>query len=49
LFSLPIVSTLVEQIDITRFSRSLYLLLSSGLPITQALELTKDVVVKKKT
>ena len=49
LFSLPVISTLVEQIDITRFSRSLYLLLSSGLPITQALELTKDVVVKKKT
>lgn len=49
LFSLPVVSTLVEQIDITRFSRSLYLLLSSGLPITQALELTKDVVVKQKT
>ncbi len=48
-FSLPIISTLVEQIDITRFSRSLYLLLSSGLPITQALELTKDVVVKERT
>lgn len=49
LFSFPVISTLVEQIDITRFSRSLFLLLSSGLPITQALELTKDVVVKKKT
>lgn len=49
IFSLPIISTLVEQIDITRFSRSLYLLLSSGLPITQALELTKDVVVKERT
>jgi type IV pilus assembly protein PilC len=49
LFSLPLISTLVEQIDITRFSRSLYLLLSSGLPITAALELTKDVVVKKRT
>lgn len=49
LFSLPLVSGLIEQIDITRFSRSLHLLLSSGLPITAALELTKDVVVKKKT
>lgn len=49
LFSLPVISTLVEQIDITRFSRSLHLLLSSGLPITEALELTKDVVVKKRT
>ena len=48
-FSLPLISTLVEQIDITRFSRSLHLLLSSGLPITAALELTKDVVVKQKT
>lgn len=49
LFSLPLISSLVEQIDITRFSRSLHLLLSSGLPITAALELTKDVVVKHKT
>lgn len=49
LFSLPLISTLVEQIDITRFSRSLHLLLSSGLPITTALDLTKDVVVKRKT
>jgi type II secretory pathway component PulF len=49
LFSLPLISTLVEQIDITRFSRSLHLLLSSGLPITAALELTKDVVVKRRT
>jgi len=48
LFSLPLVSALVEKIDITRFSRSLHLLLSSGLPITSALDLSKDVVVKKK-
>src|SRR5258706_1999845 len=48
-YSLPIVSTLIQEIDITRFSRSLYLLLSSGLPITAALELTSDVVVKRKT
>ncbi len=49
IFSLPLISTLVSEIDITRFSRSLYLLLSSGLPITAALELTKDVVVRSKT
>jgi len=49
LFSMPLVSTLVMQIDITRFSRSLYLLLYSGIPISQALELTEDVVVKKST
>jgi type IV pilus assembly protein PilC len=49
LYSLPIVTTLVQEIDITRFSRSLHLLLSSGLPITTALDLAKDVVIRKKT
>ena len=49
LFTLPLVSKLVEEIDITRFSRSLHLLLSSGLPITAALELAENVVVKKRT
>lgn len=48
-YRLPVVSTLVQEIDITRFSRSLHLLLSSGLPITSALDLTKDVVIRKKT
>lgn len=47
LFSFPIISKLVRDIDVTRFSRSLYLLLSSGLPISAALELAQDVVVKK--
>lgn len=47
LSSLPGVSGLVKEIDLTRFSRSLYLLLSSGIPITQALELAQDVVIKK--
>lgn len=49
LYSLPVVSTLIEEIDITRFTRSLHLLLSSGLPITAALELTSNVVIRKKT
>lgn len=49
LYRLPIISTLVQEIDITRFSRSLHLLLASGLPITAALELTSDVVIRKKT
>lgn len=49
LYSLPMVSKLIQEIDITRFSRSLHLLLSSGLPITEALELTSDVVIKRKT
>lgn len=47
LFSLPLVSELVKQIDLTRFSRSLHLLLSSGLPITTALQLSQDVVMRK--
>ncbi len=47
--SLPVVSELVRQIDLTRFSRNLYLLLSTGLPITTALELSQDVVVRRKT
>ncbi len=44
---LPVVSTLVREIDLTRFTRSLYLLLIAGLPITQALELAQDVIMKK--
>lgn len=47
LTSLPIVSGLAREIDLTRFSRSLYLLLSSGITITHALDLTQDVVMKK--
>jgi type II secretory pathway component PulF len=47
LTSLPLVSLLTQQIDLTRFTRSLYLLLTAGLPITVALELTQDVVIKK--
>lgn len=47
LFTLPLVSTLAKQIDITRFSRSLYLLLNAGIPIASALELSQDVVLKR--
>ncbi len=47
LTSLPLVSLLAQQIDLTRFTRSLYLLLTAGVPITVALELTQDVVIKK--
>ena len=47
--NLPFLSHLIEEIDLTRFSRSMYLLLSSGLPITAALDLTADVVIKKQT
>lgn len=47
LTNLPLVSLLAQQIDLTRFTRSLYLLLTAGLPITTALELTQEVVIKK--
>lgn len=47
LFSLPLVSNLILGIDLTRFSHNLYLLLNSGIPITQALELSQEVVMKK--
>lgn len=46
IFSLPLISLLVKQIDLTRFSRSMYLLLSSGITITSALELSEDVVLR---
>src|SRR5260221_1172544 len=48
-FSFPLISTLVDEIDLTRFARSLYLLLTSVIPIAQALDLTENVVVKSRT
>lgn len=47
LTALPGISKLAQKIDLTRFTRSMYLLLSAGIPITVALELTQDVLVKK--
>jgi type II secretory pathway component PulF len=47
LISLPLISLLARQIDLARFARSLFLLLNSGIPITTALELSQDVVIKK--
>jgi len=46
LSSLPIISDLIKQIDLTKFSRSLFLLLNAGIPITTALELTQDTVTR---
>jgi type II secretory pathway component PulF len=43
-FSLPIINELVKQIDLAQFSRSLYLLLNAGIPITTALEFAEEVV-----
>lgn len=44
IFKLPILASLAKDIDLTRFSRSLFLLLTAGIPITNALELTENVV-----
>lgn len=46
---LPLISKLTKEIDLARFSRSLFLLLSSGIPITTALELSKDVIFRGQT
>jgi type II secretory pathway component PulF len=47
LLNFPYISTIARQVDLTRFSRSLYLLLISAIPLYSALELTQEVVVKK--
>jgi len=44
---IPILSSLARDIDLTIFSRSLYLLLNAGIPISTALALTEDVVFNK--
>jgi type IV pilus assembly protein PilC len=45
--SLPMFSQLALEIDITRYTRSLALLLNSGIPIIDAMELAEHVVAKK--
>jgi type IV pilus assembly protein PilC len=47
LFSLPFISKIIIQIDLARFTRNFSILLKSGIPIIEALELTKKVVNKK--
>jgi len=47
IFHLPLISTLMIQIDVTRFTRSLHLLLASGLPIITTLELVSKVCLMK--
>lgn len=47
LFSLPLISTLGKQMDLVRFTRSLHLLLSAGIPISSSLELAQKTVFKK--
>jgi len=48
-YRLPLISHLIKQIDLTRFSRNMFLLLSSGLPIVTALELSQEVVLRATT
>lgn len=43
----PVLSSLVKDIDLTKFSRNFYLLLNAGIPITSALELAENVVVSR--
>jgi type II secretory pathway component PulF len=47
LFSLPLISTLILEIDLTRFSHNMFLLLNSGLPLVNALELSEAVVMRQ--
>lgn len=46
LSSLPFVSKLAREIDFVRFTRSMALLLSSGIPISKSLELSRNVLVR---
>jgi type II secretory pathway component PulF len=47
LSSLPFLSELAREIDLVRFSRSMALLLASGIPISKSLELSQNVLVRK--
>lgn len=46
IFSFPLVSNLIKEIDLVRFSRSMYLLLNSGITITSALTLAQEIVIR---
>jgi len=47
LFSLPLLSGLANEIDITRVTKSLGVLLKSGIPITKALNLTQQIAYRR--
>lgn len=47
LYSLPLLSGLARKIDFARFTRSTALLLNAGIPITEALDLSQNVLTKK--
>lgn len=45
-FSLPLISPLMRDIDLFKFTRSMHLLLTAGITITNALELAENMVIK---
>ncbi|MCX6726469.1 MAG: type II secretion system F family protein [Candidatus Shapirobacteria bacterium] len=45
---LPVISKLIREIDLTRFTRSFALLLASNVPISVALDLCRDVVINQR-
>ncbi len=47
LTSLPVIKKIATTLDLARFTRTMYLLLSAGIPITESLEFAKEVVYKK--
>lgn len=47
LFVVPVISQLIRDIDLLRFSRNMHLLLNAGISITSALELTQGIVHKQ--
>jgi type IV pilus assembly protein PilC len=47
LFSLPVISRLGIEIDITKVTKSMFLLLKSGIPITGALEFSQQIAARK--
>lgn len=46
-FSLPLISGLVQKIDLTRLTKNLHMLLNSGISITYSLELVEEIVINK--
>ena len=45
--NLPVLGELVKKVEVSRFTRTLGTLTRSGVPILQALDLTKDIIVNK--
>lgn len=45
---LPVIKGIAREIDVARFARTLATLLRSGVPITEALDVSSDVIAQKK-